>query len=289
MAAPRYTRPVRNPEASQSLVFIVGTNPGSLKANASVRSHVSKQGWKPYTGSYPKRGRRGKPKIQATVYEYTDQDDSQVQVPLPPLERQLGGGRVDPFRAYPGPWNPEIPSLVDHYLVHMAVEIPELDQPGNRGLLRTSWFPLVISHEAPFQTILLLSASNLSSVSGTTHPTGFYYELRHNAISAINQALLDSDDCVSDGIIGAVAKMASFEAMHGNKDSYRIHMKGLHDMICRRQGLNALGLDGLLRRIVIWIDLNSSFLLQIPRMFPDEYFADGASLTEPNPERFIAP
>jgi hypothetical protein len=29
--------------------------------------------------------------------------------------------------------------------MNMAVDIPELDQPGNPGLLRTSWFPLVMT------------------------------------------------------------------------------------------------------------------------------------------------
>lgn len=170
----------------------------------------------------------------------------------------------------------------------MAVDIPELDQPGNKGLLRTSWFPLVLSDEAPFQTILLLSAANKSSVSGVSIPPNYILQLRLQAISSIN-ALMATHDETSDALIGAVAKMASFEAMHGGVESYRIHMQGLYDMVEQRRGLDSLGLNGLLRRIIIWIDINSSFLLQIPRWFPDEYFAERGGSIEPNPERFIAP
>jgi hypothetical protein len=62
---------------------------------------------------------------------------------------------------------------------------------------------------------------------------------------------VDSEDCVSNSIIGAVAKMARFKSMHGNKDSYRIHTKRSYDIMYRMQGLNALGLDKLLYCIVI--------------------------------------
>jgi hypothetical protein len=36
-----------------------------------------------------------------------------VARPLP-MDTQFGGGRVDPFRSYPGPWHPYTPVLADH-------------------------------------------------------------------------------------------------------------------------------------------------------------------------------
>ncbi|KAF5597600.1 fungal specific transcription factor factor domain protein [Fusarium subglutinans] len=276
------------PHRHSDLKFVIADQPDLLKADSSVRSHISKRGWKAYTKPGRPKGRRGRDKEQKVVFECVSQDADHPCWQLPLVERQFGGGRVDPFRTYPGPWNPQVPGLVDHYLVHMAVDIPELDQPGNKGLLRTSWFPLVLSDEAPFQTVMLLSAANKSSVSGTSIPPNYILQLRLQAISSIN-ALMATRDDTSDALIGAVAKMASFEAMHGGIESYRIHMRGLYDMVEKRSGLDSLGLNGLLRRIIIWIDINSSFLLQIPRWYPDEYFTDGGDLVEPNPERFIAP
>lgn len=46
----------------------------------------------------------------------------------------------------------------------MAVDIPELDLLGHRGLLRTSWFPLVITEPALLSVIALLAASHFASM-----------------------------------------------------------------------------------------------------------------------------
>lgn len=171
----------------------------------------------------------------------------------------------------------------------MAVDIPELDQPGNHGLLRSSWFPLVISDLAIFQTIMLLSATNAASVKPTICSRDQLLKLKSDAIGSIHNSLQCDRNSVSDALIGATAKMASFEAMYGQVESYHMHMNGLRKMIEMRGGLNALGLDGLLRRIVVWIDLNSSFLLKIPRYFPQHHFEGEVEMTEPNPQNFLAP
>ncbi|KAG5923291.1 hypothetical protein E4U61_003799 [Claviceps capensis] len=215
------------------------------------------------------------------------------------MDAYFGGIRVDPFRSYPGPWQPHIPALADHYITHMARDIPELDQPGNKGLLRSRWFPLVISDAAPFRVVMLLSAANYASVHNVRGLGCHILHLKHEAIRAINDALRHSANrCSDDFLIGAVAKMASYEAMHGDVASYRTHMEGLVRMLATRGGLHSLaGLGGLLRRMIVWIDLNASFLLDLPRYFPGTTFT-GVELRrevvevlepmEPNPERFIA-
>lgn len=173
----------------------------------------------------------------------------------------------------------------------MAVDIPELDQPGSRGLLRSSWFPLVLSDPACFAVVMLLSASNFTTHNKLTGLTDQLLQLKASAIDLINQDLAcrgTSSRYLSDGTIGAVAKMASFEAMHGDVASYSVHMQGLRHMIELRGGMKHLGLDDLLRRIVVWIDLNSSFLLNTQRFFPGQYFAMTDD-TEPNPVAFTAP
>ncbi|KID97378.1 hypothetical protein MAJ_06610, partial [Metarhizium majus ARSEF 297] len=211
---------------------------------------------------------------------------------FPPMDTHFGGGRVDPFRSYPGPWQPYIPALADHYIVQMARDIPELDQPGNKGLLRSRWFPLVLSDNAPFQVVMLLAAANYASVNNISTLGCHILRMKHDAITAINNTFKDDKTLASDCLIGAVAKMASFEAMHGDVFSYQTHMEGLVRMLELRGGLDSLGLGGLLRRIVVWIDLNSSFLLNIPRYFPGTTFTgverEVTEVVEPNPERFIA-
>ncbi|VUC27859.1 unnamed protein product [Clonostachys rosea] len=279
--------------------FIVGNDPAQLKRYQArnVRSHVSKMGWKGRVRvkrvkiQQPLRPRR-QIKNAAVQEAKVDSDFRDVITTVrmsPPGDWQLGGGRSDPFHVYPGQRRAYVPALIDHYIVHMAVDIPELDRPGNKGLLRSSWFPLVISDLAIFQTIMLLSAANAASLKPNLYSKTHLLELKSDAINSINRDIRHGAHWASDALIGACAKMASFEAMYGNLDSFHVHMAGLCRMLELRGGLDALGLGGLLRRIVIWIDLNSAFLLKSGRYFPGQYFGDYDDIAEPNPQSFLAP
>ncbi|RJE19778.1 hypothetical protein PHISCL_07894 [Aspergillus sclerotialis] len=226
-----------------------------------------------------------------------DQDNKKAMPTLPPpwmlpamcIPPQLGGLRVDPFRSYPIPFKPYLPLLVDHYLMIMAVDIPELDQPGNRGLLRTSWFPLVMTDPSLFLVIMLLAASHHAAAYNRSMETKMnLLALRCEAINSINRALAaQPPDALSDALVGAIAKMASYEAMFGTMDSYDVHMKGLTKAVGLRGGLSSLGLNGLLRRIVVWIDRNSAFLHGSPLFFPGATFVPGQPLPDPNPGHFL--
>lgn len=172
----------------------------------------------------------------------------------------------------------------------MAVDIPELDEPGQKGLLRSRWFRLATTEISTFQVVLLLSAGNYITVKGgIAREAGFEMEqLRLDAIKSINLAI-DSPYAASDSIIGAVAKMASFESMHGDERCFRLHMDAAKRLVTMRGGLHMLGLGGLLRRMIIWIDLNGGHLMNTARWFPGQTFEGGEEeIVEPNPERFIA-
>lgn len=65
----------------------------------------------------------------------------------------------------------------------------------------------------------------------------------------------------SDSIIGAVARLAGYEATFGTASRYHIHMKGLVKMVRQRGGLESLGLDGLLTSMIQGIDISSAYKL----------------------------
>ncbi|CEL03543.1 hypothetical protein ASPCAL04697 [Aspergillus calidoustus] len=303
---------------SSDFVFIHVRKPKDalkLAKSSRVRSHVTRQQWK----QLDQRARRANANAVGKVLdEFENQEDSTVAkdksddrrnklelVRLAPeiefgiqngainIPRPLGGLRGDPFRSYPVAWRPSLPRFVDHYLMSMAVDIPELDQPGNRGLLRTSWFPLVMSERALFLVIILLAASNYASVQ--SQPLDMKLDLlalRCEAVQAVNEALevqfqQHQPSCISDALVGAIAKMASYEAMYGDVGNYAVHMRGLERVIELRGGLLELGLSGLLRRIVIWIDRNGAFLNGSALHFPGETFAPGQPLPGPNPGHFL--
>lgn len=189
-------------------------------------------------------------------------------------------------------------------LISMAVDIPELDQPGNRGLLRTRWFPLVMTEPSLFLVIMLIAASHHATMQQQHHNQDQnahdrklnLLTLRCEAIHAINQALTTHREATphNNALIGAIAKMASYEAMFGSRDAYTVHMQGLQRVVGLRGGLDCLEevMGGLLRRIVVWIDRNSAFLNGCDLYFPGEGFRGvhgqgGFVEMEPNPGHFL--
>ncbi|KAL4920582.1 hypothetical protein BDW62DRAFT_198884 [Aspergillus aurantiobrunneus] len=289
---------------STEFVFVHVRDPKDalqLAKRSHIRAHVTRHQWKQYEERSQTRAPK-KARKQDDKKDFQQQDlgsgdlilqdppcARSITTPALPLPRPLGGLRGDPFRSYPVAWRPFLPQLVDHYLMSMAVDIPELDQPGNRGLLRTDWFPLTMSEPSLFLVIMLLAASHHASVqTGSTEMKMQLLSLRCEAIQAVNRSLERESSGVSDALIGAIAKMASYEAMYGNRCNYKIHMQGLQRAVELRGGLFALGLGGLLRRIVIWIDRNGSFLTGSALYFPDEAFAPGQPLPLPNPGHFLA-
>jgi Fungal specific transcription factor domain len=174
-------------------------------------------------------------------------------------------------------------------IVSMAVDIPELDEPTQPGLLRSRWFPLAVSDRALFLVIILLAASHYVSCYKRNDLRLDLLQLRYEAIHSINQALQvethnQDNNTLNDAIIGAVAKMASYEAMFGTLGGYNTHMHGLLQMVALRGGLVSLGLNGLLRRMVIWIDRNAAFLHGLREA---ELYFPHDELSPPNPARFL--
>lgn len=150
-------------------------------------------------------------------------------------------------------------------IINMAVDLPELDEPQKPGLLRTRWFPMVLTEAATFQVIILLAASHFALLHPSSNHGPNLLRLKSKAIALVRNAL--ASDGPSDQLIGAVAKMASYEAMFGDQASFEKHMAGLLKMIDMRGGLSSLGLNGMLARICVWIDRNSAMLHNTPIHF----------------------
>lgn len=168
----------------------------------------------------------------------------------------------------------------------MAVDIPDLDGPEAKGLLRTRFFPFVLTDAAPLHAVMLMAASHYGNMRSTRAHTIDLLQLRGMAISEINTALTDERRATSDQLIAAVGKMAQYEALFGDRDIFNTHMTGLLRMVTLRGGLPALGLDGLLERILLWIDINSATLLGTHVYFDSAAFPSAAEHPRPDPQRF---
>ncbi|KAL9099314.1 MAG: hypothetical protein Q9163_005172 [Psora crenata] len=207
------------------------------------------------------------------------------------MSNMPGMGWAPPFVSPPEPGKPYIPMLIDHYLKNLAVAIPELDA-GTPFILRKKWFPMVITSPAILYVVLLTAASHYAAIH-TLLPRkpiqAILLHLKQQTLTSTNGLIRASpkDQPMSDTIIAAVAKMASYEAMFGTPTLFHTHMRGLQNMIKARGGLEALGLDGLLMRMVLWIDINSAFLLNSKAYFMPAYPLAGHVALQPNPGGFL--
>lgn len=90
--------------------------------------------------------------------------------------------------------------------------------------------------------------------------------LKARALHEINKCLRSNDisTALGDTTIGAVAKLAAFEAVFGDVCAYRQHMCGLRRMLDVRGELGkAMGpLDAFLRRLVCWIEVNAEHFVK---------------------------
>lgn len=149
----------------------------------------------------------------------------------------------------------------------MAVDIPELDEPETPGLLRTRWFPMILTEAATFQVIVLLAASHQSSLHPSQANSSQLLRLKSKAISLVGTALAINGP--SDQLIAAVAKMASYESMFGDVRGFQAHMAGLLKMVEMRGGLSSLGMKGMLARMCVWIDRNAALVQNTSHHFID--------------------
>ncbi|KAI1624613.1 hypothetical protein EDD37DRAFT_648962 [Exophiala viscosa] len=181
---------------------------------------------------------------------------------------------------------PFVPVVLQNYLQHLAVAIPEIDGAGNSALLKTRWFPLVIHTPVVFQVIVLFSASHYAAKQADPAIATTILYLKQRALKGISLALAKGVG-VRDELIAATAKMASYEAIWGDEIAYHCHMKAVSEMLRMRGGLASLGLDGFLARLLIFIDTNSAFLLNTFLHLPDSSFPRVEPFILPNLSRFV--
>lgn len=176
-------------------------------------------------------------------------------------------------------------------LTNMAVNIPELDA-GDPGILRSRWFPMVMTADALFNIVLLTAASHYAVFKnkvGDPYIKEVLLYLKFQTYTSIQKLVRSSSaDSRTDSLIGAVAKLASYEAMFGSSALYHLHIRSLKLMINEKGGLDSLGLGGLLQRMVLWIDINSAFLLNSTAYFLPTVPLACHVIRQANPGHFLA-
>ncbi|QIW99993.1 hypothetical protein AMS68_005511 [Peltaster fructicola] len=244
----------------------------------------------------PSLAERSTPSVEAvpqlnTTAESPGTSSAASMSPMSPATSPMRAlhNQIDPTEVYPQEWHPYIGRILEHYVTYLvnATDLTGTDDPDPMPLLRTRWFPFVMTDPAPMHAVMLVAASHYGRARGPRAHAIDLLQLRGMAIHEINNALEDPVRALSDQLIAAVAKMAAYEALFGDRSTYNTHMTGLLRMVSLRGGLPALGLEGLLERVLLWIDVNASHVTASHIYFDKAAFPTSAVHPRPDPSRFF--
>lgn len=114
-----------------------------------------------------------------------------------------------------------------------------------------------------------MTASSLSACQPVDFDSAemLYPSAMAMAIEETKAALVDDTQRTTDRTIAVIAQMAAYEALLGDREYHRMHMQGLKRIVRLRGGLLALGPSGLMKRFLLWIDLNTSLITGSPPIF----------------------
>lgn len=106
------------------------------------------------------------------------------------------------------------------------------------------------SEALAFATLAWTAALSTTSIVGRNAESQYYLG---ESIAAINNELSKAEHKVpTDGTIAAVACLTNMENLNGDRKKAQIHMAGLQQMVALRGGMTALGMNGVLRRLILW-------------------------------------
>lgn len=113
------------------------------------------------------------------------------------------------------------------------------------------WLPFALSDLGLVTTLLLHACRSLDMLSGFPNYAGMYTAYKHQCIQFTNKSLSIEETRVSDATIAMVMALLSESYSLGNLEEWKIHLRGCTNMIGIRGGIDALGLDGFLKEIIV--------------------------------------
>lgn len=138
------------------------------------------------------------------------------------------------------------------------------------GRLRTEWLRLATQDTAMFHIALSHYAGNYGLTRYENDPMEAL-RLRMEAMTIMNQRLENVESALTDGSIGTVASLSSYEvyvpyiytresadaifilqATNGNTSAFQTHMVGLKELVRLRGGLQAHGMNKFTKRLILW-------------------------------------
>ncbi|PMD38623.1 hypothetical protein L207DRAFT_544744 [Hyaloscypha variabilis F] len=184
------------------------------------------------------------------------EDDGEDTKLKPQVDVKLGG--TDPFNAFKLPQD-RTTDLALHHWIHV---FQNTRMPTNP---RQPWMSINLSDQTLLSVTVYCSINHFFFIRGQRCPQAYLPRKLH-AIQNINKEL---QRLPSDHAMVAVAVMTLLECLGGEPAEWVVHRQGLQLMIRSRGGLENLGLEGSVQRVISWADTCCAILLRTaPTLHP---------------------
>lgn len=134
--------------------------------------------------------------------------------------------------------------------------------------LRDRWWPLSMTSPPLFLVEILFAASHSASMGKVLIGPAQLLQLKGQTIQAINSSLQARSESLTPATIGAVISMAGYEILFGDLLTNHVHMIGLQAMVAMRGGVDCLGLEGFVKKMLTWLDSLQQLLTGRTAYFP---------------------
>ncbi|KAF7556261.1 hypothetical protein G7Z17_g1538 [Cylindrodendrum hubeiense] len=151
----------------------------------------------------------------------------------------LSAARTDPFDTFVRKVTKFESFLLDHY-----------DSEFRTGMA-THWIHMAATDTGMLATLFLISCQNLSTLQHNEFYSAIAMHYKGQCIMALKTALAKEGDMFSDATITQTLALASEATVTGDHAAEQQHAEAAEKMVSMRGGVDALGMGGFLKKLVI--------------------------------------
>ncbi|KAK6863495.1 hypothetical protein PG995_000023 [Apiospora arundinis] len=222
-----------------------------------IRSHVAKENRARAARTRPTADAKGH-RADVKRKEGEDAEKRCETALLPPILPD------QPFSAVEPQWNPvrtlsarEI-KLLDHYINHVILankgrchKAGISAQPWFTSMQLKCWLPFALADPGLLAALLLQSCRSLESLDRLGSYGDMYATYKQQCLRWVNECVSYEHQRASDASIAMVMVLLTESYVLGNLEEWKVHLDAHARMLKLRGGIDALGLDGFLRNVIV--------------------------------------
>ncbi|RDW65953.1 hypothetical protein BP6252_09588 [Coleophoma cylindrospora] len=188
------------------------------------------------------------------------------------LSLPLEIGDIDPFDVFPLKIRPYMIDLLKKYATSIYETMYSIERHGAINPVKECWLPMAFQDGALLHTILAC-ADTYGSPNWRNHPAALMHISK--AVTMVNERLSGPMPEITDATIVVVCALAYSEMVNNNQANWRVHMRGLKQMVQLRGGIEAFKSTPMIQNKISRADLCGSLsAVQKPYFdFPRECLA----------------